>query len=131
MPAAMGTPPTLKIAQVDVAALIPKDPGAPPASQQTYRQVVGKESRCRPATRAGQIDVDATIVVPGRGRIVFENPHWTLRRVILHIIGGRHGTSGSPTTFANPPMAQRCISYSQPSRAGQQSDASELPKRES
>ena len=33
-------------------------------------------------------DVDATIVVPDRGRIVFENPHWTLRRVILHIIEG-------------------------------------------
>ena len=39
-----------------------------------------------PATRAGLTDLDATMVVPDRGRIVFENPNWTARRTILHII---------------------------------------------
>ena len=38
-----------------------------------------------PATRAGRIDLDATMVVPDCGGIVFENPNWTVRRVILHI----------------------------------------------
>ena len=39
-----------------------------------------------PATCAGRIDLDATIVVPDRRRIVFEIPNWTMRRAILHII---------------------------------------------
>jgi len=39
-----------------------------------------------PASRAGWIDVDAIIVVPDRRRFVFENPNWTVRRAIVHII---------------------------------------------
>jgi Protein of unknown function (DUF664) len=34
----------------------------------------------------GRIDLDATIVLPDRRQIVFENPNWTVRRAFLHII---------------------------------------------
>lgn len=102
-------PHTVEGSQVDDAALIPKDPRRPPASQQTYSQVVEKGSRCGVAIRANRIDLDATTVVPDNGQIVFENPHWTVRRATVHIIEERRGTPGRPVSFAKPPMAQRGI----------------------
>jgi hypothetical protein len=39
-----------------------------------------------PASRAGWIEFDATIVVSDRRRFVFENPNWMVRQAIVHII---------------------------------------------
>jgi hypothetical protein len=43
-------------------------------------------------------NLDATIVVPGHVQIIYEDPHWTTRWVLLHIIEemARHAGHADP-----------------------------------
>src|ERR1700704_1094723 len=49
-----------------VAAFIPKDPHAPLASQQTYREALDKGSRCRPASCVAWIETACVGLAPSR-----------------------------------------------------------------
>lgn len=49
-----------------------------------YERLYGPERRDASSVRRG--DFDATIVVPDHFQAFYEDPHWTARWVLLHII---------------------------------------------